>query len=54
LEGLAKEDVNMFYGHLVYFTAIWYIFGYLVYCVVIWYIFARVDILFKEKSGNPV
>jgi hypothetical protein len=25
LEGLAMEDVGMFYGHLVYFTAYWYI-----------------------------
>jgi hypothetical protein len=46
------EDVGIFYGHLVYFTAIlvyftavWYIFGYLVYFwlfgifLVIWYIF---------------
>jgi hypothetical protein len=24
LEGLAMEDVVIFYGHLVYFTAIWY------------------------------
>jgi hypothetical protein len=25
LEGLAMEDVGIFYDHLVYFTAIWYI-----------------------------
>jgi hypothetical protein len=25
LEGLAMEDVSIFYGHLAYFTAIWYI-----------------------------
>jgi hypothetical protein len=25
LEGLAMEDVDMLFGHLVYFTAIWYI-----------------------------
>jgi hypothetical protein len=34
------EDVDIFYPHLVYFTAIWYIlwtFGF--YVVVIWYIF---------------
>jgi hypothetical protein len=24
-EGLAMEDVGIFYGHLVYFIAIWYI-----------------------------
>jgi hypothetical protein len=52
LEGLAMDDVGMFYGHLVYFMAIWYIlwlfgifYGYLVYfmvilvyLMVIWYI----------------
>jgi hypothetical protein len=27
------EDVGLFYGHLVYFTAIWY-----TYIVAIWYI----------------
>jgi hypothetical protein len=41
LEGLAKEDVGLFYGHLVYF-------------VVIWYIFPRFGISYQEKSGNPV
>jgi hypothetical protein len=45
LEGLAVEDVGIFYGHLVYFMAIWYIlwpfgifYGHLVYFVAIWYI----------------
>jgi hypothetical protein len=28
------EDVGMFYGRLVYFTAMWY-----TYCVAIWYTF---------------
>jgi hypothetical protein len=32
LEGLAVEDVGLFYGHLVYFTAIWH----LVYFMAIW------------------
>jgi hypothetical protein len=32
--------LEIFYGHLVYF-------------VVIWYIFARFGILYQEKSGNP-
>jgi hypothetical protein len=39
------EDVSLFYGHLVYFTAIWYIlwqfgtlYGYSVHYMVIWYI----------------
>jgi hypothetical protein len=46
LEALAMEDVGIFYVHLGYFTAIWYIlwsfgifYGHLVYFVVIWYIF---------------
>jgi hypothetical protein len=45
LEGLAMEDVDIFYGHLVYFTAIWYIlwsfgkfYGYLVYFSPFWYV----------------
>jgi hypothetical protein len=53
LEGLAIEDVGVFYGHLAYFTAIWYIlwpfgifYGHLVY-------FSRFGMLYKEKSGNP-
>jgi hypothetical protein len=29
------KDDGKFYGHLVYFTAIWYIFGHLVYFEVI-------------------
>jgi hypothetical protein len=33
LEGLAIEDVCIFYGRLVYFVAIWYIFPVLVHCV---------------------
>jgi hypothetical protein len=31
LEGLAMEDVDIFYGHLAYFT------GHLVYFIAIWY-----------------
>jgi hypothetical protein len=34
------EDVGIFYGHLIYF-------------LVIWYIFPRFGTLCKEKSGNP-
>jgi hypothetical protein len=48
LEGLAKDDVGIFYGHLVYFAAIWYtlctfgIFsGYWVYFPPFWYIVPR-------------
>jgi hypothetical protein len=39
------EEVGLFYGHLVYFTVIWYIsrpfgifYGHLVYFTAIWYI----------------
>jgi hypothetical protein len=53
LEGLAMEDIGIFYVHLVYFTAFWYILwtlrtlsGYLVY-------FSRFGMLQREKSGNP-
>jgi hypothetical protein len=53
LEGLAMADVGIctavlstlrpndtFYGHLVHF-------------VVIWYIFSSFGILYREQSGNP-
>jgi hypothetical protein len=47
------EDVGIFYGHLVYFTSIWYIlwpsgicYGHLEY-------FSRFGMLYREKSGNP-
>jgi hypothetical protein len=33
------EDVGIFYGCLVYLTAIWYFYGHLLYFMVIWYIF---------------
>jgi hypothetical protein len=34
------QPFDTFYGHLVYFE-------------VIWYIFTRVGILYQEKSGKP-
>jgi hypothetical protein len=48
------EDVGIFYGHLVYFTVIWYIlrsFG--LFLAAIWFIFSRFGMLYLEKSGNP-
>jgi hypothetical protein len=52
LEGLARENLGIFFGHLVYFTAtgniLWsfgIFFGHLVY-------FPRFGILNEEKSGN--
>jgi hypothetical protein len=68
LRDLQCEDIDIFYGHLVYFTAIWYIlwpFGILCgpfvyfeaiwyrYFIVIWCIFPRFGMLYKEKSCNP-
>jgi hypothetical protein len=54
LEGLAIEDVGIFYVHLIHFTAIWYIlwhfgifYGYLVY------VFYPVLIFLARKSGSP-
>jgi hypothetical protein len=48
------EVVGLFYGHLVYLTAIWYmlwpfgtLYGYLVYFTLFWYVA-------PNKSGNPV
>jgi hypothetical protein len=47
------EDVGIFYDHLVYFTAVWYIFcGHSVHFMVICYIFPRFGMLRQEKSGN--
>jgi hypothetical protein len=53
LEGLAMEDVGMFYGRLVPCTVFVMFDWHLVYFVVIWYIFSRFGILYQEKSGNP-
>jgi hypothetical protein len=53
LEGLALEDVGIFYGHLVHF---------MVFCYILWTLgivpgnlvyFSRFGILYQEKSGNP-
>jgi hypothetical protein len=55
LEGLAMEDVDISYRHLVYFTAIGYIlwtfgifYGHLVYFMDIWYVIPR-----KIWQPNP-
>jgi hypothetical protein len=50
---------GIFYCHLVYFMAIWYIlwpfvfYDHLVYFPRFWYIFLRFGIFHREKSGNP-
>jgi hypothetical protein len=47
------ENAGIFYGHLEYFTVVWYILWPFGNVVVIWYIFPRLGILCQEKSGNP-
>jgi hypothetical protein len=56
LEGLAMENVGLFYGHLDYIF-----YGHLVYFVACWnilwsigYIFPGFGTLWQEKSGTPV
>jgi hypothetical protein len=51
LEGLAIEYICAFYGHLIYFMNIWYIFGF----HGLGYIFPMVLVCctYQEKSGNP-
>jgi hypothetical protein len=53
LEGLAMENLSIFYDYLDFFRDIKIFNGHLVYFVVIWYIFPRFGILDQEKSGNP-
>jgi polyferredoxin len=53
LEAFGIEKVGIFYGHLEYNSAIWYMscpFGIL---VAIFGIFSPFGILYQEKSGNP-
>jgi hypothetical protein len=47
------ENIGIFYDHLVSFRPLETFFGHLVYFVFIWYIFPRFGILYKDKSGNP-
>jgi hypothetical protein len=47
------ENAVIFYGHLEYFTVIWYILWPFGNDVAIWYISLRFDTLCQEKSGNP-
>jgi hypothetical protein len=48
------EDVCIFYRHLVYFTANWYILWTFGILCLIWYIFTHFDMLYQENSGNSV
>jgi hypothetical protein len=53
LEGVAMEKLGIFYGHLVYFTAIGNIlWPFSIFCGNLVY-FPRFGILDQEKSGNP-
>jgi hypothetical protein len=47
------KNAGIFFGHLEYFTVIWYILWPFGNVVVTWYIFSRFGILCQEKSGNP-
>jgi hypothetical protein len=54
------EDVGLFYGFWVYFSALWstlvpfgLFYGPMVYFMVIWYISSRFGMLCQEKSGKP-
>jgi hypothetical protein len=47
------EVVDILYGHVVYFKAVWYLlwpFG-TFYCYLVY--FSRFGMLYGEKSGNP-
>jgi hypothetical protein len=52
LEGVAIEKIAVFYDQSV-FMLLEIFYGHLVYFVVIWYIFPCFSILYQEKSGNP-
>jgi hypothetical protein len=47
------KKFGIFYGHLEYITAIWYIVWQFGSLVAIWYILPSFGILCLEKSGNP-
>jgi hypothetical protein len=47
------KNAGIFYGHLEYFTAIWYILWPFGNVVVIWYIFPLFGILCQEKIWQP-
>jgi hypothetical protein len=54
LEGLVMEDVGIFMAILSILRLHGIFYGHLVNFVVIWYIFPRFGMLYREKSGNPV
>jgi hypothetical protein len=48
-----KTVVYIWCGHLVFFIPVDVFYGNLVNFVAIWYIFFYFGILYREKSGNP-
>jgi hypothetical protein len=47
------ENVGIFYGHLEFFMATWYILWSFGIVVMICYIFHRFGVMCQEKSDNP-
>jgi hypothetical protein len=49
------EGAGIFYGHLIYFKALWYAYTYYSQLVFLWLfgIFYLFGMLYQEKSGNP-
>jgi hypothetical protein len=54
LEGLAMEDVGIFNGHLVYLRPFGVFYGNLLYFIVIWYIFSRFWYVVQRKICHPL
>jgi hypothetical protein len=52
-EGLGMKMVGIFYRHVEYITAIWYILLSFRNLAAVWYISHRFGILYQEKSGSP-
>jgi hypothetical protein len=50
---LAMKDVGKFYGHFVYFTAIWYILSHLVYLLVVLVYFFQFGYVAPRKIWQP-
>jgi hypothetical protein len=53
-QGLRLENVDIFYGHLEYFTEIWGIYDHLVHFVFIGYIFPVLVSFTKENLATQV
>jgi hypothetical protein len=53
LGGFENKNVCVFYGHLEFFKATWFVCTFDAHFVVTWYFFTRLGKLYQEKSGNP-